>query len=142
MRVPTIRVTTEQATPTRRGSLFREDPERSQRGQRRNDDPPDFADEQTIETPEGEYPRIISYDQIVKVEYDIDTGQEVVEARSPAENIAIVATDVTPPSPQVRYAGQLRVTPKGRQLNTKTVSRRRKKANPNRHPFLSPREAR
>ena len=76
----------------------------------------------------------------MRVTYNIDTGEEVVDARAPADNIQIIETDITPPIPKERYAGQLQVVPHGDKVRIKTVKRRRKKASPNRHPFLSKRE--
>ncbi|MYD48147.1 MAG: hypothetical protein F4W95_06640 [Chloroflexi bacterium] len=124
--------------PATRGRGSRE-PADVERNQRRAGDRPDFDDVTTIKAPDGEYPRVIQYDQMVRVKYDIDTGAERVESIAPIENVAIVETDLTPPVPQQRYAGQAKIVPvgDGEAVKTQTVSERQKLASRFRHPLLT-----
>ena len=121
--------------PIGRGSRPLPKPDTKQ-SQRLAGDPPDFDDETTIKAPDGEYPKVIRYDQVTRTTYDIDTGETVVESITPIENVVIVETDLTPPVPQQRYAGQAKVNPVGNKVSTQTTSLRKKKASRFRHPFL------
>ena len=92
--------------------------------------------------PEGEYPEVIQYEQLVRVTHNIDTGEERMEAMSQPTPIQVIQTDLTPPDEQVRYAGNVRVTPMGNKLQSKGVHTRKRRSRRQRHPFLRGREAR
>ena len=98
-------------------------------------DSKDFAIEE-ISSPEGTYPEVIQYDQLVRVTHNLDTGEERVDSLSQPTPVQVVETDLTPPGEQVRYAGNVRVTPMGGTLKTQGVKTRKKKSSRERHPFL------
>ena len=85
---------------------------------------------------------MVSFDQLVRVNYDLDTGEERVDTLKQISPVTVTATDLDPPTTGVRYAGQARITPQGNRVMVKSVKQRRKKAQTNRHPFLSRKEAR
>ncbi len=95
-----------------------------------------------VSAPEGTYPLEVQYEQLVEVTYNLDTGEERVEALSEPTPLQIIQVDLTPPVEQPRFAGNVRVTPTGNKLKAQGVTTRRRKSRPQRHPFLRGREAR
>ena len=85
---------------------------------------------------------MVAFDQLVRVNYDLDTGEERVDTLQQISPVTVIATDLDAPTTGVRYAGQARITPRGKQVTVKSVKQRRKKAQRQRHPFLSRNEAR
>ena len=93
-----------------------------------------------VSAPEGTYPLEVQYEQLVEVTYNLDTGEERVEALSKPTPLQIIQVDLTPPVEQPRFAGNVRVTPTGNKLKSQGVSTRRRKSRRQRHPFLRGRE--
>ena len=85
---------------------------------------------------EGLYPRIIAHDEVVRVYHDLDTGEIVTQPLATPTEPVIILEDNTPPPVGTRFAGHRSVTPRGAYVFTSSVGKRRKKASPQRHPYL------